>query len=268
MVAFLKKIFYLVGAAAVVVLGIRLQESHNQASDLSIPTPPNPTLGSPQRLPSPLMVPRPSPANSQVRDIAVQTAAAVKNATTLDPLKRRRLDLPGPKGKRDLLSGLSEFKEPMLPGLNTEDADVKAIFRGFYEAEPGKFRRIELNRSQAVYLSIEDIQHRFPVYQEAKGDFDLSNFQDDPYSLVITLRDLRVLYLKFHTGRKIPDYADPHFRVMSGWILDAKTPRQSRRVALIDGRKPELADTREAGQFVWPRLEVVQMLMPSGELSD
>lgn len=185
-----------------------------------------------------------------------------------DPFKKRKLDLPLPKGKRDLLANLSDLKEPMLPGLSTEDADVKAVFRGFYEAEPGKYRRIELNRAQAISLSIEEVNHRFPVYQEAKGDFDVSNYDEDPYSIVMTLRDMRVVYLKFYTGRKIPDYTDPTFRVMSGWIMDGKGARQARRVAMIDGRKPELTDTRVAGQFLWPRLEVVQMLMPASELGD
>lgn len=258
-VGFLKKIFFLVGAAAVVVVGIRLQQAHNQA--LQVPTPQEIQAPSPmafQQRPAPLL--RPDPVEPP--------ESAIRRVTQFDPLSQRQLDLAIPKSKRQLLSGLSEFKEPILPGTKTEDADVKAVFRGYYEAEPGKFRRIELNRAQNIYLSVEDLNHRFPVYQEAKGDFDVSNFEDDPYSLVMTLRDLRVIYLKFYTGRKIPDYSDPQFRVMSGWILDAKAPRQARRVALIDGRKPELADTRDSSQYVWPRLEVMQMLMPNRELGD
>ncbi len=183
-------------------------------------------------------------------------------------MQKRKLDLPLPKGKRDLLASLTDLKAPMLPGLNTEDSDIKAVFRGFYEAEPGKFRRIEFTRAQAMSLSIEDVNQRFPVYQEAKGDFDVSNYNDDPYSIVMTLRDMRVVYLKFYTGRKIPDYTDPTFRVMLGWIMDGKGARVARRLAMIDGRKPELADARVAGEFLWPRLEVIQMLMPTSGLGD
>lgn len=258
---FLKKIMYLVGAAAVTVVGIRLQQDYNakleakkqEAYIKALPSAPPaaPTSGQ-SASPS---APQNAPLESK------------KPKPVIDPATGRALNSPLPGNLRDLLTKLTDFKEPLLPKTNITDADVKAVYRGFYEVEPGKFRRIEFTRSDAYLLSLEDLQNRFPVWQEAKDDFVLNNYNDDLYSVVMTLRDMRVLYLKFYTGRRIPDYSESNFRVLSGWIIDSGGKRTSHKVALIDGRHTELGDPRAAGQFIWPRLGTIQLLMPQGELS-
>ncbi len=283
----IKKLFYLVGAAAIVVVAIRMQTNYNQMVHEQSMTPAEAQAHALAKNPGSL---QPNSANQSDDDMSPTTAgqpvgdvtemaldqAANKAAAlakrfkeTGDPMVLRVLDKPFPKGKRDLMANLTDFKEPLLPKLNnTPDSDVKTIFRGFYEAEPGKYRRIEFNRTQAIFLGVEDLNNRFPMWQEAKDDFVVHNYNEDPYSVVMTLRDMRVIYLKFYTGRKIPDYTDPSFRVMSGWIIDGAGERKARKVALIDGRKAELADTRTPGQYVWPRIGTIQMLMPPSELGD
>lgn len=272
----LKKLLLCAGAAAVVVVGIRLQERASAiraeqeaqkaaeaaaAQAAKAPPPVDPNAEDDHSGP---------PADPAEVALKVEQEKAKLLADRLketgDPMKLRQTNAAMPRSRTDLMTHLTDFKEPMLPKLaNTPDSDVKTIYRGFYEAEPGKYRRIEFNRAQTFNLSIEGVDNRFPTYLEAKDEFMLNNYNDDPYSVVMTLRDMRVIYLKFRPAAKIPDYNDPDFRVMTGWVVHN---RVGRKVALIDSRKPELADPRAPGQYGWPRLGTIQQLMPTSELAD
>lgn len=189
------------------------------------------------------------------------------NPYHIDRFTLRKLDWPQPKSVADLLSHLTEYKDPKLPAAvpgqaEDGDGDILTMYRGYYESAPGVFKRMKLDRVAGegadLYLSIQNESNKFDdwVWKPSHEGFQVRNFNRDPYSLVIKLPDNRILYLKFFTGGGSSGYGG---RMMQGWMIAANTKSTS-RIILFGDYSPEDAEKEEEGS--WPKLTLAKKYLP------
>jgi hypothetical protein len=186
----------------------------------------------------------------------------VSNA--VDRFTLRKLDLPRPKSVLELLSKLTEYKEPVLPGARPGDQDssldgdmLLGRITGYYRAQDGRLEPIESKiDSGGISLSINN----GPEWSQSAGDLKVKNFDGDPYSLVIFTPDRRMLYLKFYAGVEIPDTWRPP-RALIGWLLSG--PDMSTNVSPTAMICSDTLNTiPESDQSPWPPPAVIEKLLP------
>jgi hypothetical protein len=76
-----------------------------------------------------------------------------------------------------------------------------------------------------------------------------SNFDSDPYSLVIAAPGGVSVYLKFNSHKNMTGLIDKWFRAYEGWIFPSRKP-----VFMIDGYEPN----RDLREDLWPDPEVLK----------
>lgn len=213
--------------------------------------------------PSPAAEPAPLDAPAEiVSETEPGKIAAQPVAPDTAPPTARDLSRPMPASRQELINKLTSYEPPILPGGGERhDLEVNTVYRGFYEATPGKFRRIQLARGKSFVIELETVDGRFKKWTDETKDLIVENFNGDRYSLAITLPDQRVLYTKYFAEQELPEYNAHNWRVLKGWLVSAGGGA-AQRVALIDGTMPELEDLKEKNKFIWPQLGVIQKIMP------
>jgi hypothetical protein len=201
----------------------------------------------------------PSSAATPLQSRPPQPAVATPNPYHVDRFTLRKLDLPQPTSVAELLKNLTEFKEPVLPEVmpapdDAFDGDVLTMFRGYYEAEQGALRKIQVLRyTRAIEVVLQEPGKKPEMWSDVNGQLGKKNFKGDPYSLVLSLPDRRTIYLKFHSRIPVPKVDDP-VRALTGWLISDKG---SFRLALID------AGGREDREVIWPERESVVPILPA-----
>ncbi len=230
---------------------------------------PMPTVAAPRILPAP-------PANPAPASTPMPVAKEEVNPYHIDRFSLRELDQPVPSSATELMAKLTEFKRPLLPTvLPGQEADgdgdiLTGPMRGYFEVTGGGFKRIQLSReSDGIELAIESGPREFQQWLKNDPQIKFNNFNDDPYSLVITLPDRRVIYLKFYSRLSFIE-VDHKVRALKGWILAApgaggKVPS---RMALVgdlglDYWGPGPVDPYEKQ---WPNLESIKAILPKNQL--
>jgi hypothetical protein len=220
---------------------------------------------------NPVVTPVEAPAEPVFAEIADAPSAAPTQvpANEIAPpepsITPRNLNQPMASSRQQILDKLISYSPPRLPGPGERiDKEVNALYRGFYEAAPGKFRRIQLARGAHFEVQIETLEQRFKKWEDETGDLIVENLEGDPYSLAITFPDRRVFYTKYFAEQDLPTFNGSKWRVLKGWLV-SPGGLVAQRLALIDGTMPELEDLHERRKFVWPPLGVIQNLLP-GEL--
>jgi hypothetical protein len=163
----------------------------------------------------------------------------------------RELDLPMPDSIEQIVKSPRKFIE--------SNSDMLAVYRGYYEAAPGKLRRIQVNNTGGRTVKIELADGKEREWQGALADFEMFNFNGDPYSLILDMTGAKRLYLKFHTGRPVPGYDEPNFRTMVGYLIENNSAKP---VAMIDGLMMELQNIKVKGEYIWPSAGTCRQLMP------
>lgn len=179
-------------------------------------------------------------------------------------------ELPPPPATRDLHQPMASSRQQIINKLisysppkvgQRVDTDVNAVYRGFYEAAPGKFRRIQFTRGSQFIVEIETLEQRFKKWTDGTGDLIVENLEGDPYSLALTLPDRRIFYTKFFADQDLDGYNSSGWRILKGWIV-SPAGAYAQKLALIDGTMPELEDLHERKKYVWPQLSVIQKILP------
>jgi hypothetical protein len=189
----------------------------------------------------------PVPESQPVPDQAAQDPAHAAES----------IDLPIPKSLKEILDSPRQLKFPKLKN-GARDYVMNALYRGYYVAEPGKYRRIQIDSrdrdEHSVQIELPDKRTR--EWQTKKNEADVFNFNRDPYSLVFDLAGGRVIYVKFAYPREVPGY-ESKFRAFTGWLFDGA---KAMPLALLEGLVKELEF--ENGQFSWPVFDSCQKIMP------
>lgn len=190
------------------------------------------------------------------------------NPYQVDRYSLRNLDLPGPKSVAELVSHLTDYRDPILPNAipNQEkegDGSVLSYFRGYVELANGRLARCQLQRSTSgVSFTLETAKGTMHEWSEAGEPLKLKNFKDDPYSLVLLLAEKRIAYLKFHPQWSVPGLQHSP-RVMIGWILSNQTEDAiALRLALTEFQLPEFEIPGSPGEYQWPTVESIQAILP------
>lgn len=178
-----------------------------------------------------------------------------------DRFSLRELDLPQPKTVSELRSKLTPFKRPLLPSIlpnqnEDGDGDVLTGFRGYISLGPDKLEELQVDRSSdKIEVSIDDGHGNLNKWSEKNGELKIKNYNGDPYSLVISMPDHRMLYLKFYPKVSV-DEVDHTVRGMRGWLVFKQNGvMQSASVAVIDYHHKEF-------ETQWPKRETIRKILP------
>lgn len=156
-----------------------------------------------------------------------------------------------PKSAADILENMTDYRDPdegsnLVPYGDPSERTL-GRYCGLYESASGELAKIELDRSTAhTYVVIQDEKGKF-IKHGPDQDIDLKLFKGDAMSVVISLSEGRVIYLKFARGAS---------RSLSGWILPWRG-----RVALVDCWS-SYADGGHQGDKIWPARGAVTELFP------
>lgn len=157
-----------------------------------------------------------------------------------EAMAARKLDLPLPTSTTQILNSSRDYKRPELPGKpGTEDSDMLALYRGYYEAGPEEFLKFELSNTPPRVIKMEVEEGKFKEFHSKTADFEMYNFNGDPYSLIFELEPSKKLYVKFKSKP---------VRTMYGYLLDWGKPK---RVAMI-----------EPDEQPWPPLDPCKQRLP------
>lgn len=244
-------LLFVVALAVAFVLGRRTRDDAGQPpATVAAPTAPPAVAPPPAPVQAaPLARPAPGPK------IQMKPPTEAKKP---DAVRDRDLNQPLPRSVQEILATPRTFAEPELPGRpGVYDGDVTTVYRGFYEARSGKYRRIQVNNTGGRNVKLEEINGRYSEW--TSDDFDLANFNGDPYSYVYFLPG-HTLYLKFATKQVVKGY-DDEFRSLRGWLIGPQG--RAHPVALLDGWMPELEAVATKGTYNWPSLGAVQALLPA-----
>jgi hypothetical protein len=227
-------------------------------------------MPSPPAMATPILAPSPPPH-------AQASPKEEFNPYRVDRFTLRKLDLPLPTSINELLANLTEFKEPKLPVvLPGQDGDfdgeiVMGEVRGYIEEDRGALRRIQARRTTGgIELAIEKTPGKFQKLSDREPGLKLNNFNGDPYSLVMTLSDGRVLYLKFRSRIAFAD-VDHQVRAFTGWTLSSSQPgsKVGFRTALVGdlGDRFWGPDPVEPEEGEWPSVGGIKAIMPKEPLA-
>lgn len=180
---------------------------------------------------------------------ATRTASPKREAVdpyTVDRFSLRKLDHPLPKSLAELQEKRTEYRKPTLPAVlpgqeNEGDGDTLADFAGYYEHAPDDLR--------PVFIRQDTGGVRVAFGREKWQEVSKESFDDDPYSLVLTLPDGQMLYLKFRSQLSVPG-VERSVRGMIGWLIRS-------------GRAMPLAAMEEAPSLNAPSREQIAGVMPS-----
>lgn len=234
--------------------------------------------------PSPIASPQPSPPPPAAPIIAPTPNEKANEASKeefnpyqTDRFSLRKLDLPLPSTISELLANLTEFKDPLLPVLlpgqeGDGDGDVlTGEMRGYIEESRGFLRRIQVSRTtKGIDVAIEKARDEYLKLSNREPGLKVNNFKADPYSLVMTLEDGRVLYLKFRPHNSFAD-VEHRVRALSGWTIPnpPANAKEGFRTALVGdlGSRFWGPGPVEPNEGEWPSAEGIKAIMPKEPLA-
>lgn len=193
----------------------------------------------------------PAPENSKVPASKPQPTAAGASAPTVsedqdpyhaEPFHFRKLKAPMPSSLKDILSKRTDFKEPQLPQINPLvkgfDGDVlTGTCDGFYQEKSGELKPIYFSRDSGgigIGFGQGEQGSGRAQWSTVQGNLKVTNYNEDPYSLILEFGDDYIVYLKFHSSSDLP-YGRLKWRYLNGYLIKGPTQgAESSRVVVVE----------------------------------